>query len=61
MLMVAGYYRDGVLAANAVEHRQAAGPERGLRGRQRCVRPPAVPGEAGAAGEGFFDANYRPT
>lgn len=58
VLMVAGYYRDGVLVANAVN----------------TVKPdldavwgvangafdlPQFPAEVGEAGEGYFDANYH--
>lgn len=58
VLMVAGYYRDGVLAANAV---QTVGPDLdavwGVA--NGAFDTPQFPGEAGAAGQGFFDANYR--
>lgn len=57
-LMVAGYYRDGVLVANAVntvkpELDAVWGVANG------AFDTPQFPGEVGAAGEGFFDANYH--
>ena len=42
VLMVAGYYRDGVLVAKAV-NTVKPGPQRRVRRGQRRVRPPAVP------------------
>jgi branched-chain amino acid transport system substrate-binding protein len=58
VLMVAGYYRDGVLVANAVNTVKPDldavwGVANG------AFDTPQFPGEVGAAGEGFFDANYR--
>jgi branched-chain amino acid transport system substrate-binding protein len=58
VLMVAGYYRDGVLVANAVNTVQP-----GLAAvwgvANGAFDTPQFPGEVGEAGEGFFDANYR--
>jgi branched-chain amino acid transport system substrate-binding protein len=58
VLMVAGYYRDGVLVANAVNTVKPDldavwGVANG------AFDTPQFPGEVGAAGEGYFDANYR--
>ena len=58
VLMVAGYYRDGVLvaqAANTVKPSLNAiyGVANG------AFDLPQFPAEVGAAGEGFFDANYH--
>ena len=58
VLMVAGYYRDGVLAAKAVE--TVKPPLNAVWGvANGAFDTPQFPGEAGAAGEGFFDVNYR--
>jgi len=58
VLMVAGYYRDGVLVANAVN---TVKPELdavfGVANGAFDV--PQFPTEVGAAGEGYFDANYH--
>lgn len=58
VLMVAGYYRDGVLVANAVntvkpELDAVWGVANG------AFDLPQFPAEVGAAGEGYFDANYH--
>jgi branched-chain amino acid transport system substrate-binding protein len=58
VLMVAGYYRDGVLVANAVstvkpELDAVWGVANG------AFDLPQFPEEVGAAGEGYFDANYH--
>ena len=58
VLMVAGYYRDGVLVAKAVntvkpELDAVWGVANG------AFDLPKFPEEVGAAGEGFFDANYH--
>src|SRR5215213_5952613 len=58
VLMVAGYYRDGVLVANAVNTVKPDldavwGVANG------AFDTPQFPGEVGQAGEGYFDANYR--
>lgn len=58
VLMVAGYYRDGVLAAKAVS--TVKPPLKAVWGvANGAFDTPQFPGEAGAAGEGFFDVNYR--
>jgi branched-chain amino acid transport system substrate-binding protein len=59
VLMVTGYYRDGVLAAQAVQTVQpdldaVYGAANG------AFDLPQFPAEVGQAGEGFFDANYHP-
>jgi branched-chain amino acid transport system substrate-binding protein len=59
VLMVAGYYRDGVLAAKAVDTVKPAltavyGVANG------AFDLPQFPKEVGAAAEGYFDANYHP-
>jgi len=58
VLMVAGYYRDGVLVANAVNTVQP-GLDEVWGVANGAFDTPQFPGEVGAAGEGFFDANYR--
>ena len=58
VLMVAGYYRDGVLVANAV-HTVKPGLDAVFGVANGAFDTPQFPGEVGAAGEGFFDANYR--
>ena len=58
VLMVAGYYRDGVLVANAV-NTVKPGLDAVWGVANGAFDTPQFPGEAGAAGEGFFDANYR--
>jgi branched-chain amino acid transport system substrate-binding protein len=58
VLMVAGYYRDGVLVANAVDTVQP-GLDAVWGVANGAFDTPQFPGEVGAAGEGFFDANYR--
>ena len=58
VLMVAGYYRDGVLVANAVDTvRPGLDAVYGVA--NGAFDTPQFPGEVGDAGEGFFDANYR--
>ncbi len=58
VLVVAGYYRDGVLVANAVN---TVKPDLdavwGVANGAYDL--PQFPAEVGAAGEGFFDANYH--
>lgn len=58
VLMVAGYYRDGVLVANAVD---TVKPDLdavwGVANGAYDL--PQFPAEVGAAGEGYFDANYH--
>jgi branched-chain amino acid transport system substrate-binding protein len=58
VLMVAGYYRDGVLVANAVNTVQP-GLDAVWGVANGAFDTPQFPGEVGEAGEGFFDANYR--
>jgi branched-chain amino acid transport system substrate-binding protein len=58
VLMVAGYYRDGVLVANAV-NTVKPGLDAVWGVANGAFDTPQFPGEVGAAGEGFFDANYR--
>lgn len=58
VLMVAGYYRDGVLVADAVDSVKPDldavwGVANG------AFDLPQFPAEVGAAGEGYFDANYH--
>jgi branched-chain amino acid transport system substrate-binding protein len=58
VLMVAGYYRDGVLAAKAVS--TVKPPLNAVWGvANGAFDTPQFPGEVGAAGNGFFDVNYR--
>ena len=58
VLMVAGYYRDGVLVANAVKTvKPTLNAVWGVANGAFDV--PTFPGEVGAAGEGFFDSNYH--
>lgn len=58
VLMVAGYYRDGVLVANAVNTvKPGLAAVWGVA--NGAFDTPQFPGEVGEAGEGFFDANYR--
>jgi branched-chain amino acid transport system substrate-binding protein len=58
VLMVAGYYRDGVLAAKAVS--TVKPPLNAVWGvANGAFDTPQFPGEAGAAGNNFFDVNYR--
>jgi branched-chain amino acid transport system substrate-binding protein len=58
VLMVAGYYRDGVLVAKAVD---TVKPDlNAVWGvANGAFDTPQFPGEVGDAGEGFFDVNYR--
>ncbi len=58
VLMVAGYYRDGVLVAQAVDTVQP-GLDAVWGVAQGAFDTPQFPGEVGAAGEGIFDVNYR--
>ncbi|SNT55111.1 branched-chain amino acid transport system substrate-binding protein [Asanoa hainanensis] len=58
VLMVAGYYRDGVLAAKAVDTvKPALNAVYGVA--NGAFDLPQFPKEVGAAGEGYFDANYH--
>ena len=58
MLVVAGYYRDGVLVANAVN--TVKPPLDAVYGvANGAFDLPQFPAEVGAAGEGYFDANYH--
>jgi branched-chain amino acid transport system substrate-binding protein len=58
VLMVAGYYRDGVLVANAVNTvKPGLAAVWGVA--NGAFDTPQFPGEVGEAGEGYFDANYR--
>ncbi len=58
VLMVAGYYRDGVLVANAVNTvKPTLNAVWGVA--NGAFDLPQFAKEAGAAGEGFFDANYH--
>ncbi len=58
VLVVAGYYRDGVLAAKAVNTvKPALKAVYGVANGAFDV--PQFPKDAGAAGEGYFDANYH--
>src|SRR4051794_31262876 len=58
VLMVAGYYRDGVLVANAV-NTVKPGLDAVWGVANGAFDTPQFPGEVGAAGEHFFDVNYR--
>ncbi|MDQ3732950.1 MAG: ABC transporter substrate-binding protein [Actinomycetota bacterium] len=58
VLMVAGYYRDGVLVAQAVDTVQP-GLDAVYGVANGAFDVPQFPEEVGAAGEGFFDANYH--
>jgi branched-chain amino acid transport system substrate-binding protein len=58
VLMVAGYYRDGVLVANAVNTvKPTLNAVWGVA--NGAFDLPQFAKEAGAAGEGFFDSNYH--
>lgn len=58
VLVVAGYYRDGVLAAKAVSTvKPTLNAVLGVA--NGAFDLPQFPKEAGAAAEGFFDANYH--
>lgn len=58
VLMVAGYYRDGVLVANAVKTvKPALNAVWGVA--NGAFDLPQFPAEVGAAGEGYFDSNYH--
>lgn len=58
VLMVAGYYRDGVLVANAVKTvKPQLDAVYGVA--NGAFDLPQFPAEVGAAGEGYFDANYH--
>lgn len=58
-LAVAGYYRDGVLVAKAVN--TVKPPVNAVYGvANGAFDLPQFPKEAGAAAEGYFDANYHP-
>ena len=57
-LAVAGYYRDGVLVAKAVA--SVKPPVNAVYGvANGAFDLPQFPKEVGAAGEGYFDANYH--
>ncbi|HET7400095.1 MAG TPA: ABC transporter substrate-binding protein [Intrasporangium sp.] len=59
VLAVAGYYRDGVLVAKAVSSvKPAVNAVYGVA--DGAFDLPQFPKDAGAAGEGYFDANYHP-
>lgn len=59
VLAVAGYYRDGVLVAKAVN--SVKPPVNAVYGvANGAFDLPQFPKETGAAGEGYFDANYHP-
>lgn len=59
VLAVAGYYRDGVLVAKAVS--SVKPPVNAVYGvANGAFDLPQFPKDAGAAGEGYFDANYHP-
>lgn len=59
VLMVAGYYRDGVLVAQAVDTVQP-GLDAVWGVANGAFDLPQFPAEVGEAGEGYFDANYHP-
>ena len=59
VLAVAGYYRDGVLVAKAVD--AVKPPINAVYGvANGAFDLPQFPKDAGAAAEGYFDANYHP-
>ncbi|HLU55666.1 MAG TPA: ABC transporter substrate-binding protein [Pseudonocardia sp.] len=58
VLVVTGYYRDGVLAAQAVQTVQP-GVAAVYGVANGAFDLPQFPAEVGQAGEGFFDANYH--
>jgi branched-chain amino acid transport system substrate-binding protein len=58
VLMVAGYYRDGVLVAQAANTVQP-GLDAVYGVANGAFDLPQFPEEVGAAGEGYFDANYH--
>lgn len=59
VMAVSGYYRDGVLAAKAVN--SVKPPINAVYGvANGAFDLPQFPKEVGEAGEGFFDANYHP-
>ncbi|SCE66502.1 amino acid/amide ABC transporter substrate-binding protein, HAAT family [Micromonospora coriariae] len=60
VLMVTGYYRDGVLAAKAVATVKPPALKAVYGVANGAFDLPQFPKEAGAAAEGFFDANYHP-
>lgn len=58
VLVVAGYYRDGVLAAKAVDTvKPTLNAVLGVANGAYDV--PQFPKDAGKAGEGYFDSNYH--
>lgn len=57
-LVVTGYYRDGVLAAKAISAVRP-GVKIVFGTADGAFDLPQFPKDAGAAGEGFFDANYH--
>jgi branched-chain amino acid transport system substrate-binding protein len=59
VLMVAGYYRDGVLAAKAVDTVKPPALKAVYGVANGAFDQPQFPKDAGAAAEGFFDANYH--
>jgi branched-chain amino acid transport system substrate-binding protein len=59
VLVVAGYYRDGVLVAQAVQTIDP-GLDAVYGVANGAFDLPQFPEEVGEAGEGYFDANYHP-
>ncbi|MEQ4299982.1 ABC transporter substrate-binding protein [Plantactinospora sp. B6F1] len=59
VLMVSGYYRDGVLVAQAADTVKP-GLDAVFGVANGAFDLPQFPKEVGAAGEGYFDANYHP-
>jgi branched-chain amino acid transport system substrate-binding protein len=59
VLMVAGYYRDGVLVAKAVDTVKPPALKAVWGVANGAFDLPQFPKEVGAAGEGYFDANYH--
>ena len=58
ILVVTGYYRDGVLAAKAVQTvKPSVNAVFGVA--NGAFDLPSFPGDAAGSGEGFFDANYQ--
>lgn len=60
VLMVAGYYRDGVLAAKAVATVKPPALKAVYGVANGAFDLPQFPKEVGAAADGYFDANYHP-
>jgi branched-chain amino acid transport system substrate-binding protein len=59
VLMVAGYYRDGVLAAKAVDTVKPPALNAVYGVANGAFDLPQFPKEVGAPAEGYFDANYH--